>query len=157
MGLVALRGGSAGAMITHAAGLVLGLAFPVVLPAALVLSTVLAGKSWQSAQKAQLRALRADTDRAVAGYLEEVDTAARKDTRDAVRRLQRRLRETFSARASELFTTATRSAESLSTSLTGDDEARATRRAELDSELDALRSLQREVGTLLTDLLPVPA
>ena len=37
------------------------------------------------------------------------------------------------------------------------DEARATRRAELDSELDALRSLQREVGTLLTDLLPVPA
>ncbi|WP_056584521.1 dynamin family protein [Cellulomonas sp. Leaf334] len=157
MGLVALRGGSAGAMITHAAGLVLGLAFPVVLPAALVLSTVLAGKSWQSAQKAQLRALRADTDRAVAGYLEEVDTAARKDTRDAVRRLQRRLRETFSARASELFTTATRSAESLSTSLTGDDETRATRRAELDAELDALRGLQREVGVLLADLLPVPA
>ncbi|WP_456787264.1 dynamin family protein [Cellulomonas sp. P5_C5] len=157
MGLVALRGGSAGAMITHAAGLVLGLAFPVVLPAALVLSTVLAGKSWQSAQKAQLRALRADTDRAVAAYLEEIDIAARKDTRDAVRRLQRRLRETFSARAAELFTTANRSVESLSTALTGGDEARTVRRAELDRELEVLRGLQREVGALLTARLPVAA
>lgn len=153
LGLVALRGGSAGAMIGHGAGLVLGLALPVVLPVTVVLSAVLGARSWQSARESQLRALRGETERAVGAYLEEVDTAARKQTRAAVRALQRLLRETYAARASELLATATATVEQLSAALTQEDTARRTRTAQVDAELDRLRDLAARTQGLLALLL----
>ncbi|UZN02549.1 dynamin family protein [Cellulomonas sp. S1-8] len=153
LGLVALRGGSAGAMISHGAGLVLGLALPVVLPVAVVLSAVLAGRSWHAARAGQLRALRAETERAVGAYLEEVDTAARKQSRAAVRGLQRLLRETYAARAAELLATATTAVEQLSTAIAEDDTARMARTARVDAELDRLRDLAARTQGLLAPLL----
>jgi len=153
LGLVALRGGSAGAMISHGAGLVLGLALPVVLPVAVVLSAVLAGRSWHAAREGQLRALRAETERAVGAYLEEVDTAARKQSRAAVRGLQRLLRETYAARAAELLATATATVEQMSTAIAEDDTARQARRARVDAELDRLRDLAARTEALLAPLL----
>lgn len=153
LGLVALRGGSAGAMISHGAGLVLGLALPVVLPVAVVLSAVLAGRSWHAAREGQLRALRSETERAVGAYLEEVDTAARKQSRAAVRGLQRLLRETYAARAAELLATATATVEQMSTAIAEDDTARLARTARVDAELDRLRDLAARTQGLLAPLL----
>lgn len=153
LGLVALRGGSAGAMISHGAGLVLGLALPVVLPVAVVLSAVLAGRSWHAAREGQLRALRSETERAVGAYLEEVDTAARKQSRAAVRGLQRLLRETYAARAAELLATATTTVEQMSTAIAEDDTARLARTARVDAELDRLRDLAARTQGLLAPLL----
>lgn len=149
LGLVALRGGSAGAMITHGAGLVLGLALPVVLPVAVVLTAVLAGRSLQSARSGQLRAVRAETDRAVGAYLEDVDTAARKQTRAAVRGLQRRLREAYAQRAAELLGTATEAVEALAGAMEDDAATRARRAVEVDAELARLRDLARRTQELL--------
>lgn len=157
LGLVALRGGSAGAMISHAAGLVLGLAVPVVLPVAVVLATALAGRSWTSARTAQLRALRAETERAVLGYLEEVDTVTRKDTRDVVRTLQRRVRDQLGARASELYATATRSADQLASAIATAGTDRVARAAELDERLAHLERLRHDARELLGPLVPARA
>lgn len=154
LGLAAVRGGATGAMVTHAVGLVVGIAVPVVLPVALVLSTVLAGKSWQSARSSQVRVLRAEAERAVALYLEEVDVVARKETRDALRRTRRLLRETFATRATELHTTAVRTAEALAGAGTDDDGRRVARQRELDAELQVLTAVARRCAALVDELVP---
>jgi hypothetical protein len=156
LGLVALRGGSAGAFVTHAAATLLGLTFPVVLPAAIVLSAVLGGRSWQTARATQLRMLRAEAERAVVAYLEEVDTVARKASRDAVRRLHRQLRETFAARASELFTTASATVDMLAASLAESEQERRARAAEVAEQLAELRTLQAATSEALASLLSGP-
>lgn len=141
MGLAALRGGATGAMVTHAVGLVVGIAVPVVIPAAVALSAILGGKSWQTARTSQLRGLRAEAERAVGSYLEEVDTVARKDSRDAVRRARRQLRDTFGQRAAEMLVTATRIAESATAPNPADEATRLKQLAQVDTELAELTAL----------------
>jgi hypothetical protein len=141
VGLAALRGGATGAMVTHAVGLVVGIAVPVVIPAALALSAVLGGKSWQSARSNQVRVLRAEAERAVAAYLEEVDTVARKDSRDALRRTRRELRDTFAERAAEMLTTATRTAAALDAATPEDEAKRVKGLAAVDAQLAELTAL----------------
>jgi hypothetical protein len=158
LGLVAARGGSTGVILTHTVGLVLGLALPVTLPATAVLATLLAGKTWRTARAAQLRALRAEAERAVLTYLDEVEMVARKDSRDTVRQVQRQLREVFAERAAELYSTTAQNLEALARAVQEDERGRQDRLAEVGAELDRLRELAGRADALLDRLLaPAPA
>lgn len=157
LGLATVRGGATGAMVTHAIALVAGIAVPVVLPFALVLSPFLAAKSWQSARYGQLRMLRGEAERSVGLYLQEVDVVARKQTRDALRRTRRHLRDIFTSRAAELHTTALRTAEALASAATAVGADRARRGEELDAELEALATGSARCAAVLDQLLPEPS
>ena len=161
VGLAAVRGGATAAMVTHFLGVALVFAMPpiapFVLPAVgLMLSGLLAGKSAQSARSGQLRQHWAEAERAVALYLEEVDTVARKELRDALRRTRRQLREAFAQRAGEAYATAIRTAEALTAKVTADEETRDQVLADLDAEIAALADLTSRCADLVDELVPHP-
>lgn len=156
VGLAALRGGATGAMVTHTVGLVVGIAVPVVIPAAIALSALLGSKSWQSARTSQLRMVRAEAERAVAGYLEEVDTLTRKDSRDVLRRTRQQLREMFALRAAELLATSTRIAEAFDITRTAGEATRVRELAVVEGQLAELTELSRRCRALVDTLVPAP-
>jgi Dynamin family len=157
LGLMAARGGSVGIIVTHALGMVLGLALPVTLPATAVLATILSRKTWSGAKTAQMRALRAEAERAVASYLDEVELVARKDSRDSVRQVQRQLRIEFGQRATELFAATAQNLDGLTKAVAEDERTRKTRLTEVGTELARLRALTARAGALVDHLLATPS
>ncbi len=153
VGLMAARGGSVGLIVGHAVGLVLGIALPITLPATAALTTLLARKMWRSAQKTQLRALRAEAERAIAVYLDEVELVARKDSRDSIRTVQRDLRETFQRRAGEMYASTVQNLEALSKAVQEGERGRRGRITEVAAELDRLRALSEHAGGLVDQFL----
>jgi dynamin family protein len=152
LGLFAARGASAGMVVTHAVGLVLGLALPATLPASALIGSVLARKAWRSAQQSQLRMMRAEAERAVSAYLDEVEQIGRKDSRDAVREVHRQLRDVLSQRVTEMYALTVQSLEALSRTLRDDVQTRQERLHELTGELDRLRASAGRAATLLDRL-----
>jgi Skp family chaperone for outer membrane proteins len=128
LGIAALRGGSAGAVLTHAVGLLVGAVFlPVTIPAAAVLGGILARTTYRSARAAQMRALRAEAERTVAVYLEEVEMRARRDMRDSLRRIHQHLRDVFAGHATELQASVQRNLETAATAVRDDQLGRQER------------------------------
>jgi hypothetical protein len=141
----------------HAAGLVLGLAIPVTLPLTAVLATVVGRVTMRSARSAQNRALRVEAERAVAAYLDEVEIRARRDSRDAVRRVQQHLREVFGEHAAELHASAVRNFEVLRASLQQETQAPRPEQVQRSAaELKELRALAERAGALVDELLAAP-
>jgi signal recognition particle receptor subunit beta len=158
LGMMTVRGGSVGVVAVHAAGLVLGLSVPVILPLTAVLAGVIGRVAWRGARTAQHRALRAEAERAVGGYLDEIEVRARRDSRDAVRRVQQHLREVFSEHAAQLHTSTARNLELLQKSLR-EQEARAQPQqlAKAAAEVNGLQELAARAGRLVDTLLGEPA
>jgi GTP-binding protein EngB required for normal cell division len=161
LGIAALRGGSTGAVLTNAAGLlVFGAVMPAVFPVAALLAGILARMTWRTARTAQLRGLRAEAERAIAIYLEEVDSRARRDTRDSVRRIHQHLRDVFSGHAAELQSSMQRNLEVLAQGVRDDQRSRDDRLKKVDAELERLRSLAARAEKMVDELLsagrPVP-
>ena len=156
--MMTARGGSVGVVAVHAVGLVLGLGAPVVLPLAAVLAGVIGKVALEGARTAQNRALRAEAERAVAGYLDEIEVRARRDSRDAVRRVQQHLREVFTEHAAELHTSTARNLELLQKSLREQEaQAQPQQLAKAAAETGALQELAARAGRLVDVLLGEPA
>jgi dynamin family protein len=148
LGVTAFRGGSVIAAVGNAVGVAFPPILPVTLPLTAVLAGVLARRAWRNAREARLQALRAEADRAAAAYLEEVELHARKDSRDAVRRVQQHLREAYAAHAAELHASVTRNLEVLARSVREQDRGSTERRAEVAAELKRLRALAERAEAL---------
>jgi Dynamin family len=153
LGLFVARGASTGAVVTHAIGLVLGLALPATLPATALVATVLARKTWRSARQSQLRALRAEAERAISAYVDEVEQIARRDSRDAVRAVHRQLRDVFAQRATELFASTVQSLDAQTRALQSDEKTRQERLGQTMVELQRLRARSDRASALLDRLL----
>lgn len=155
MGLA--RGGSVAVIGTHAAGIVVGgLALTVTLPIAAVLAGVLGRVLWRKAKSSELRQLRAEAERVVATYLDEIEVRARRDSRDAVRRVQQHLREVFAEHAAQLHASAVRNVEVLSKSVREDERVDRAEITRTTGELDRLRALAARAGALVDQLLAEP-
>jgi hypothetical protein len=152
-GLFAARGASAGVVVTHAVGLVLGLALPATLPATALIAGVLARKAWRSAQQSQVRVMRAEAERAVSAYLDEVGQVARKDSRDAVREVHSQMRDVLSQRVTEMYALTVQRLEALSRALQNDEKTRQERLHQLTGELERLRASADRATALLDRLL----
>jgi hypothetical protein len=158
LGMATARGGSVGVIAVNAVGLAIGLALPITLPLAAVLAAAIGKVAWGSARKAQNRVLRADAERAVSTYLEEVEIRARRDSRDAVRRVQQHLREVFTEHAAELHASTVRNLEVLQKSLREQEaQARPEQLEKAAAELRGLQELAARAGGLVDRLLGEPA
>jgi hypothetical protein len=150
------RGGSIGMVSANAAGLLLGGGLLLVtLPIGAVLAGVLGGITLRSARKAQLRMLRAEAERAVATYLDEIEVRARRDSRDAVRRVQQHLREVFAEHAAELHTATARNLEVVARSVQQERGDRADL-GKTSAELERVRALAAKAGAIVDQLLAQP-
>jgi hypothetical protein len=120
---------------------------------AAIVAGILARTTWRTARAAQLRQLRAEAERAVAMYLEEVESRARRDTRDSVRRVHQHLRDVFSGHAQELQASMQRNLEALAQDVRGDERTRQERLQKIDAELERLRALAAQAEGLVDELL----
>lgn len=141
LGMLAMRGTTSSVVIASMVGTFMAFAAPVLLPAAAVLAFTFTRTTFRQAREAHLRANRAAATRAVYAFLEEAELVARKDTRDMLRRVNRRLRDYFSARAEELHTTAKQNLEAAAGAIKADRQSRRERLEQLDADLQRLRRL----------------
>jgi len=141
LGMLAMRGTTSSVVIASMVGTFMAFAAPVLLPAAAVLAFTVTRTTFRQAREAHLRANRAAATRAVYAFLEEAELVARKDSRDMLRRVNRRLRDYFSARAEELHTTAKQNLEAAAGAIKADRQSRRERLEQLDADLQRLRRL----------------
>jgi hypothetical protein len=141
LGMLAMRGTTSSVVIASMVGTFMAFAAPVLLPAAAVLAFTFTRTTFRQAREAHLRANRAAATRAVYAFLEEAELVARKDSRDMLRRVNRRLRDYFSARAEELHTTAKQNLEAAAGAIKADRQSRRERLEQLDADLQRLQRL----------------
>jgi len=113
----------------------------VLTPVTLVLAAALGRKAVRQAKDAQLRTNRAEAMRTVQLYLEEAELLARKDSRDTLRRVNRRLRDYFSARAQEFHVSASQGLEAAARAVKTDRESRRRRLEQATADLRDLHVL----------------
>jgi hypothetical protein len=147
------RGGSVAVVASHAIGIVFAVALPITIPIAAVVAGVLGRMTLRSARSAQMRQLRAEAERTVAVYLDEVEVRARHDSRDTVRRVQQHLREVFTDHATELHNFTTRNLEVLAKSVQAELKTDRDSVARSTVELKRLQALAAQAAALVEQLL----
>ena len=160
LGLIAARGSTSSVAIVSMAGGALAAVVGttvVMVPVGVLLALGLARTVVRQVKDSQLRVNRAEAVRAITAYLDEAELVARKDSRDSLRHINRRLRDYFTERAEELRTSTKRSLEATARSIKGDQESRKRRLQETAADLERLQALVAEADRLLGPADPVAA
>jgi len=110
-------------------------------PVTLGLGLVLGSRSVSDEHTRQLEARRNHAKAAVRKYTEEASFVVGKDSRDAIRTLQRAIRDTYSTRAEELVKSTTASVQEATAALTGAQKDRSGKLAAVDKQLAAYQTL----------------
>jgi hypothetical protein len=144
--MVALRGSYSGIlMFTMLPGLIglTGLA-PIAIPIGLMMGR----STLRDEKRRQLTARRAQAKNAVRRYCDEVQFVMGKDSRDTLRRIQRQLRDHYSARAEELNKTSTQALQSATDAAKRTQAGREQRLKDLEAELSRLAALQKRAESV---------
>jgi hypothetical protein len=126
-------------------------------PAALVLGLVVGGKSARDEQKKSRQQRRTQAKAAVRLYIDEVALIAGKESRDALRVVQRALRDHFVALADQHQRTLAAAAAAARSAQEADRATQARRVADIDAELERLDSLTlraRALAAITREVLP---
>jgi hypothetical protein len=140
--MTGLRGGYIGTLMFGALGSMVGLALGA-LPVAAGL--VMGRKALKDEQARQLLLRRNAARNAVRRYVDEVQFMAGKDSRDTLRRVQRQLRDHYTARAEELQRSLTESQGAAQRVVQADQQTRTQRLQAVDAELTRLQGLRKQV------------
>jgi hypothetical protein len=139
--MVALKGSYSGilmfTMLPSLVGLT-GLA-PIAIPIGLMMGR----STMRDEKRRQLAQRQASAKNAVRRYCDEVQFVMGKDSRDTLRRIQRQLRDHYTARAEELNKTTAEAVQSAGEAVKRTQAQRETRLKDLDAELARLRQLNQ--------------
>jgi hypothetical protein len=137
--MVALRGSYSGmimfTMLSSMAHVALG-------PLGIGIGLVMGRKGLRDEKERQLQQRRAQAKNAIRRYCDEVSFVTGKDSRDTLRRIQRQLRDHYSARADELNRSNSEALQNASDSAKRSQSERDQRLKDLDAELTRLRVLR---------------
>ncbi len=145
-GLNALRSSFYGFTMFSSIGLLVGIA---AAPAALVLGLALGAKSVRDDRTKGQQQRRVHARGVVRSYLDEVGFVAGKESRDALRVVQRSLRDHFTLLATEQQRSAAEAAAAARRAAAADGESRKRRAADVEAELGRLEILQRRASDLV--------
>jgi hypothetical protein len=126
-------------------------------PLTAVIGLGLGRKALRDERKRQHLQRRQQSKMAVRKYLDEVSFAVGKDSRDAIRRVQRDLRDEFTERAEQLQRSTREALSAAETAARQTVEQAATRRKEIDAELARLTKVRSAADELLAASAPVKA
>lgn len=132
-------------MLTHMASLV------IPAPVGLIAGALMGRSGIRDERKRQLERRRADAKATVRRFVDEFNLQIGKDSRDAVRHVQRELRSAWTDRVGELQRTASAGlAAAQEAARGGEDEV--SRRTRLDTDLESLRMLRARVDDVRSHL-----
>ena len=145
-GMNTLRSSYGGALMFGMFGQVVGLA--LINPIGVVAGIIFGGKAYRDEKNRALAQRRAQAKNAHRKYTDELAFEVSKDARDTVRRIQRQLRDQFTARAEELYRSTTEALHKAQQAIEIDAKARTKRLPDVEAELARIRGLRDEVLVL---------
>jgi gas vesicle protein len=151
-GLTAIRGSYGGYMMVNMVGGMIGLG--AMSPALLGATLLMGGKTLRDEKQRQLAQRRQQTRAAVRRYVDEVSFQIGKDSRDALRRVQRQLRDGFAERAEQVQRGVAERLEAAQRAAQASEEERLQRLRDVEAELDRVDALAQRALRLAPDLAP---
>lgn len=148
-GLTALRGSYSGFLMVGLMGslVVPGLA-PVLLPLQFGAGIILGRKTLKDEKERALLRRRSEAKNAVRRYSDEVQFQVGKDSRDTLRRVQRQLRDHYSARAEELNRSTSEALKSAQDAVRVAEADKSKRIKDVQAELDRIKNLRTQAERL---------
>ncbi len=146
-----VRGGYVGVIMLSMLGGMVGLALGPLLPVAAGL--VLGRKALKDEKERQLGMRRSQAKNAVRKYVDEVQFQVTKDSRDTLRRIQRQLRDHYTARAEELMRSVTETLNAAQKNAQGDQVSRQKRLKDVSAELERVQKLRQSVRKVANEAL----
>ena len=143
--MTALRGSYMGILMFTMLGSMAGIALG---PLAVGIGLVMGVGSLRTEKKRQLTSRRAQAKNAIRRYCDEVSFRVGKDSRDTLRRIQRELRDHYSARAEELNRSTTQALAAATEAVKRSTGEREKRLRDLDAELGRLRQLRQQAAAV---------
>jgi hypothetical protein len=147
-GLTALRGSYGGLLMFGMLGRMAGLA--MMNPASIVLGLFMGRQAIKSEKDRALAQRRNQAKQAHRKYTDEVTFVVGKDSRDTLRRVQRQLRDLFSARAEELHRSTTEALNAAQKAVKSDEATRQNRLKDVDAEMTRIARLRKRATDLPT-------
>lgn len=153
--LAAVRGSYGGVLMFGMMGQLIGLS--LMNPLTAVIGLGLGRKALKDERKRQLIQRRQQSKMAVRKYLDEVSFAVGKDSRDAIRRVQRDLRDEFTERAEQLQRSTREALSAAETAARQTVEQAGARKKDIDAELARLAKVRGAADDLLIACAPAKA
>jgi hypothetical protein len=148
-GLAALRGSYGGVLMFGMLGQLAGLT--LINPLTAVIGIGLGRRALKDERKRQLTMRRQQTKQAARRFLDEVSFAINKDSRDAIRRVQRELRDEFTSRAEQLQRSTREALVAAETAARQTAEQASARLKDVDAEIARVATLRRAADALAAD------
>jgi hypothetical protein len=149
-GMNTLRSSYGGALMFGMFGQMVGLA--LINPVGVVAGIIFGGKAYRDEKNRALAQRRSQAKNAHRKYTDELAFQVGKDVRDTVRRIQRQLRDQFTARAEELYRSTTEALHKAQLAIETDAKTRTKRLPDVEAELTRIRGLRDEVVAIAPDL-----
>ena len=149
-GLAALRGSYGGLLMFGMLGHMAGLA--MANPATIVIGLFMGRSALRGEKERQLNMRRGQARQAHHKYTDEVSFVVGKDSRDTLRRTQRRMRDFFAARAEELHRSTTTALAAAQQAVKSDASARQKRLRDVEAELKRIAVLRDKAYALAPEL-----
>jgi hypothetical protein len=150
-GLAALRGSYGGMLMFGMLGNMAGLA--MANPATIVIGLFMGRKALRDEKERQLQMRRSQAKQAHRKYTDEVGFVVGKDSRDTMRRVQRQLRDFFSARAEELHRSTQESLNAAQQAAKSDQATRQQRLRDVKAEIERIGALRKRAVELAPELV----
>ena len=145
--LTAMKGSYGGMMMVGILGGVVGLG--MINPVSLGFGAMLGKRALKDEQERLLKQRRVQAKQACRSYVDEVAFVVGKDARDTLRRIQRALRDAFTARAEELQRSTADAVQAAQQAVQADETERQARLRDVEAELQRLAQLQARAEALL--------
>jgi len=145
--LTGLRGSYMGMLMFGMLGTLVGLA--LINPISVGAGLLMGGKAIGDERKRIIAKRQNDAKVALRRYADDVTFHVGKDSRDMLRRMQRDLRDHFTAQAEQMKRSLQESLQAAEKSVKASKSERETRLAEIKAELQRLEAVQRQARTLL--------
>ena len=154
-GMAALRGSYGGLLMFGMLGRMAGLA--MANPATIIIGLFMGRQALRGEKERQLTMRRNQARQAHRKYTDEVGFVVGKDSRDTLRRVQRRMRDFFAARAEELHRSTSEALAGAQQAAKADETTRQKRLRDVDAELKRIGVLRDKALSLAPELRKAPA
>ena len=149
--MTGMRGGYMGVLMFGMLGSMLA-GLSMLNPATAAIGVFMGRKTLRQEKERQLTLRRNNARNAHRRYADEVSFVVMKDARDTLRRVQRQLRDFYSARAEELQKTTKEALAAAGEAATADASTRQKRLRDVAAELERIDALRRKALELASDL-----
>ncbi len=149
-GMAALRGSYGGLLMFGMLGRMAGLA--MANPATIIIGLFMGRQALRGEKERQLTMRRNQARQAHRKYTDEVGFVVGKDSRDTLRRVQRRMRDFFAARAEELHKSTSEALTAAQQAVKSDEATRQKRLRDVEAELKRIGVLRDKAFALAPEL-----